>query len=98
MLEHITTAALPLIDLLAGAPHPLVVGEGFGGLDEGGAVGGAHVGRQVLQPRGLQVLALGHVQAVLTVLHTQVQVKASLHQSGIQSLFVQVFEKEGLGV
>ncbi len=71
MLEHITPAALPLIHLLAGAPHPLVVGEGFGGLDEGGAVGGAHVGRQVLQPRGLQVLALRHVQAVLAVLHTQ---------------------------
>ena len=70
MLEHITAAALPLVDLLAGAPHPLVVGEGFGGLDEGGAVGGAHVGRQVLQPRGLQVLALRHVQAVLAVLHT----------------------------
>ncbi len=71
MLEHITAAALPLVDLLAGAPHPLVVGEGFGGLDEGGAVGGAHVGRQVLQPRGLQVLALRHVQAVLAVLHTR---------------------------
>jgi hypothetical protein len=50
MLQHIPPAALPLVDLLASAPHPLVVGEGFGGLDEGGAVGGAHVGSQVLQP------------------------------------------------
>ncbi len=77
MLEHIAPAALPLIHLLAGAPHPLVVGEGFGCLDEGGAVSGAHVGRQVLQPRGLQVLALRHVQAVLAVLHTQVRTGGS---------------------